>query len=132
MEPLSDDQIEIIRKQFGKVAVVDWSGHQLVFRRPTRVEVRDYRRKQDSPAEKPDAIDQLLQQILVAYDGLTDVPRIAAYTGGFLEEFPAFADTMHAKAAVSCLMGLVEEEDEAQLGKGVSVRTSSRASTRPA
>ena len=121
---LNEEQIEALRAQYSKVGVVDYNGHQLVFRKPTRDEFREYRRMQSAPNEKGDSIESLCQKILCAFDGETNA--IAArthYTGVFLVEYPGFTNVQGVIALVSALSGLVEEEDAADLGKGVSFRS---------
>ena len=91
---LTDEQLETLRLACGgRIGVVDWAGHQIVFRRPSRLEVREYRRKQDG-AERPDALDQLAQAMLVALDGDADTTRArVAFTSQFLDQFPAFTSS---------------------------------------
>lgn len=120
---LTEEQLETLRAANKKIAIVDWNGHQLVFRRPTRDECHAYRVAQESPDAKADAIEQLCQRTIVAFD--TDTNANAArttFTTVFLVESPMFASTSRAKVALGALMGLVEEEDLADMGKGVSVR----------
>ena len=121
---LNDEQVEGLRIKYGKVAVVDYRDHQLVFRRPSRDNMRDYRRKQDSPSERADALDQLAQLTIVAFDDETDGVRCRTAFLAFLDEFPAFTSHPKPMAAIAALSGLVEQEDEATLGKGVSIRSS--------
>jgi hypothetical protein len=127
---LTDEQIEAIRSKCGRVGVIEYAGHQLVFKRPSRDNVRDYRRKVDSPAEKPDALDQLAQITIVAFDGEQDLVKARNAFLGFLEEFPMFTSSAKCMSVFNVLTGLVEEEDAQDLGKGVSVRSAAPASTR--
>jgi hypothetical protein len=121
---LSEDQLEALRSQFTKIGVVDYNGHQIVFRRPTRDHCREYRRMRESPAEKHEATERLAQVALVAFDGETDVNRArTTYTNVFLDEYPLFASVPKVMAVLSVLTGMVEEEDAADLGKGASVRS---------
>jgi hypothetical protein len=127
---LTDEQIEALRQKFGKVGVVEWNGHQIVFRKPTRDDCRDYRRMRESPTEKGDSIESLCQKSLCAFDGELDVNRARTiYTTVFLEEYPLFASVPKVVAVMSALTGMVEEEDALDLGKGVSFRSARRPST---
>jgi hypothetical protein len=128
---LDDEQIEAVRTRCGgKVGVIEWSGHQILFRRPSRDQVHSYRAEQDSAAEKPGAVDKLAQAMIVAFDGETDPTRArVAFTGSFLEEFPMFTSSAKCRAVMNLLSGLVESEDAADLGKGVSVRSAPPART---
>lgn len=121
---LTNDQIEALRvSSGGKVAVVDFSGHQLVFKRASREAAREYRRKRENPAESPDALDQLAQATLVAFDGETMGEKARLMFLAFLNEYPNFGNTAKALSALASMVGLMEAEDEADMGKGVSVRS---------
>lgn len=127
---LTEEQIEALRQKFGKVGVVDYNGHQIVFRKPTRDDCRDYRRMRESPSEKGDAIESLCQKSLCAFDGEQDVNRARThYTTVFLEEYPLFANVPKVMAIMSALTGMVEEEDAIDLGKGASFRSARLRST---
>lgn len=129
---LDDAQIEQLRVtgKYGKIGVVEYSGHQIVFRRPTRDQCREYRRQLGSPAEKHEAMEHLAQSMLVAFDGQTDANAArTTYTSMFLEAFPLFVNHPKVLNVISALAGLVEEEDAADLGKGASVRTGPPKST---
>lgn len=125
---LKDDEIEGLRKVYGKVGVIDWDGHQLVFRRPTREMVRDYRRKGDSAAEKPDREDQLSQQAMISFDGDTDPVRCREKFTSLLDEYPMLTSSNKYLVMMALLLGMVEEEGAEDLGKGVRVRTARLAS----
>ena len=125
---LNDDQIEELRvKNGGKVGVIDWSlpdgMHRMVFKRPTRDLIRDYRRKLESPSEKADALDQLAQATIIAYDDMTDPNKARVeFTGKLLEEAPGFTGSIKVLNVLSVLAGMIEDQEATELGKGVSVR----------
>lgn len=130
---LTEEQLEELRVRHKKIAVVEWNEHMLVFRRPTREECHTYRVAQESAHEKADANERLCQFTIIAFDAEQDVNRARTYfTNEFLLDQPMFASTAKAKVALGALMGLVEEEDLADLGKGVSVRPSPQKPTREA
>lgn len=114
---LDDAGLEALRvANGGKIGIVDWQGHQIVFRRPTRENIREYRRKVGT-VEEPDRVDQLTQAMLCAFDGQTDgVAARQAYLG-FLSEYPLFTSTAKCNTAVNVLGGLVEVESAEALGK---------------
>jgi hypothetical protein len=127
---LDDQGLDALRVKYGKIAIVDWDGHQLVFKRPTREHMRDYRRKRESPSEKHDALEQLEQFIIVAFDGETDPNKARmAFTGKFLEEYPGASSSGKISSAVSVLSGIVEEEEADDLGKGVRFKPPLRKRT---
>jgi hypothetical protein len=127
---LNEDALTALQAKYKKIAVVDWNEHQIVFRRPTRDECRSYRIALEAPATKADAAEQLCQFTIVAFDAETDPTRArVTFTTVLLEECPMFSATTKVKVAIGALMGLVEEEDLADLGKGVSVRPWPRRNT---
>jgi hypothetical protein len=121
---LTEAQIEALRVQCGRVGVVEYNGHQIVFRKPTRDHCREYRRMRESANERHEALEHLAQLTIVAYDGTTE-PNAARtqYTAVFLEEYPLFVNVAKVMNVLSVLAGLVEEEDAHELGKGASVRS---------
>jgi hypothetical protein len=125
---LDEAGLEALRVQSGgTIHVIDFRGHQIVFRRPTRDHVRDFRRKEGTPAEA-DRVDQLTQFMLVACDGETGEKGRAMYLG-FLEECPLFTDSAKCRAAVNTLAGITESADAEALGKFVRVLDGRRPST---
>ena len=130
---LTEEQLEQLRITHKKIAIVDWDQDQIVFRRPTRDECHAYRVKLESAETKADANEQMCQATIVAFN--TDANANSArthFTGLFLAEAPMFGSTAKVKVALAALMGLVEEEDTADLGKGVSVRARPPRPTPPA
>lgn len=124
---LDDKQLDELKLKYQKIAVVEHDGHQLVFRRPTRDDCREYRRMRESPSEKHEAMERMAQTTIVALDGEQDVNKARTfYTSAFLEEYPLFVNHPNVVAAISALSGLVEEEEADELGKGVSVRSARR------
>ena len=116
---LDDAGLESLRVRYGgRVGVVDWSGHQIVFRKPTREDIREFRRK-GGTAEEPDRVDQLSQVMLVAFDGEVDLVKARTMYLGFLSEYPLFTSGAKCSAAINALSGIVEVESEAALGKYV-------------
>lgn len=120
---MSEAQLEELRVKHVKIGVVDYNGHQLVFRRPTREQVREYRRKKDSDAEKMDAMDQLAQATILSFDGEADPDKARqVFTREFLTDYPLAVSNPKFVSVLSALAGLIEEEDARDLGKGASVR----------
>jgi hypothetical protein len=125
---MNEERLEALRAKYGKVGSVEFAGHVLVFRKPSRDHAREYRRKMDNAAEKPDALDQLAQATIVAFDDQED-PNAArvTFTTVFLEEFPLAVSNPKFNTCLSILAGLTEVEDAEDLGKGVIVRSAPRA-----
>jgi|SRR5215471_10222127 len=127
---LDDTKLEELRAKYGKIGVVEYNGHQIVFRKPTRDQARDYRRKKESDAERTDALDQLAQATIVAFDGELDANRArTTFTTVFLEDYPMAMNHPKFMGCMSALSGLVEEEDEKELGKGVSIKGPPRSTS---
>jgi hypothetical protein len=127
---LSDARLEELRIKYGKIGVVEYNLHSLVFRRPSRDHVREYRRKQDTPMEKADAMDQLAQVTIVAFD-LEDEPNKARviFTEKFLEDYPLAVSNPRFVSVLTALAGLIEEEEYKNLGKGASVKSAPQNSS---
>jgi hypothetical protein len=120
----AQDEALRLRCPDGKIGIIDFSDHHLVFRLPTRIEAREYRRKEDSPAEKPDRLDQLATSIIVAFDGEEDTFKARGLFLDFLVKFPLFCDGPKPQTVFSVLLGVQEVEHSTILGKGCSVRSS--------
>jgi hypothetical protein len=121
---LSDARLDELQVKHGKIGMVEYCGHAIVFRKPSREIARDYRRKKDSVAEAPDALDQLAQATIVAFDDEDDPNKARVrFTGEFLEEYPLATSHPRFVTCLSVLSGLAAEEDDSDLGKGVSVRS---------
>ncbi len=117
---LDEAALDGLKLKYQKVGVYSYNGHQLVFRKPTRDDAREYRRERESQGEKHEATEHLAQRVLVALDGELDVIKArTAYTSIFLEEFPFFASIPEVQALLGWLGGLVEDEEAEHLGKGV-------------
>lgn len=121
---VDEAKIESIRARLGIIGVVEYNGHTIVFRKPSRENVRDYRRKRESESERADAMEQLAQVTVVAFDDIDD-PNAARtrFTGEFLERYPMAISNAKFASCLSALAGLIEVEDHQDLGKGVSVKS---------
>lgn len=120
---------EELQRQYTKVGVVEWDGHRLAFRLPTRVEMREYRRKASSPQELPDRVDQLAQSTIVSFDGCGDILQARTLFNAFLERYPRFTDSEKAQSILGILSGAVEEEAASTLGKGCSILSGTNRSS---
>ena len=119
---LTDAQLDDLRLKYGKIGVIDAEGHQIVFRKPTRDNAREYRRQRESETEKHLAMESLAQLTIVAFDGELDVNKARTiYTSSFLDEFPFFINRPSVMGTLSVLGGMVESEDAVDMGKGVRV-----------
>ena len=122
---LTEEQLQTLEATHKKIVVVDWSGHEIGLRRATRDECHAYRVKLESPETKADANEQLCQQLIVALDGSADANAARViFTGSLLVEFPMLPYSPKMRLALALVMGAVEAEDAADLGKGVTLRPS--------
>lgn len=127
---LSDEQLDALRLKYGKVAAVRHNDHEIVFRKPTRDDVREYRRMTASAAEKHEAVERLAQSTIVAFDQIQDANAARShYTGIFLEASPFFASRPEVMSVLAIMGELVQEEDAIDLGKGVRLRPEPQRST---
>ena len=120
---LTDEQLEELRRKYGRVGAVKHNDHEVVFRKPTREDVREYRRMLGSPSEKHEAIESLAQRTIVAFDEILDPNQARThYTNIFLESSPFFTSRPEVMGTLSVLGELVETEEAMDLGKGVRLR----------
>ncbi len=120
---LDEAALEALQKQYGKIGIVDFNGHRVVFKKPTRDQARNYRRMISEPAEKPDSMEFLAQATIVAFDDTAE-PNAARvlFTGTFLEEYPMAIGNARFAGCLSVLSGIMDDEEARDLGKGVTVR----------
>jgi len=127
---LNEENLDALRLKHGKIGIVDYDGHQVVFRRPTREDCREYRRMRESESERHEAMERLAQVTLCAFDGEQDVNKArTVYTSSFLPEYPLFVNVPRVLGVLSALAGLVEEEDAKDLGKGAEIRSARQPPT---
>lgn len=120
---LDEAKLDELQRQHGKIGVVEYNGHQIVFSRPTRDIAREYRRMKETPAEAPDMMDRLAQSTIIAFDGETDANASRAlFTGTFLANYPLATSSPKFNAVLSILSGYWEDEDAAALGKGARIK----------
>lgn len=100
---LSKEEIDKLEVAHGRIAIVRARGAEweIVFRRPTRAEYKQFRTRLHNPQLAADAQEQLARQCVVhpspeAFDRL-------------LEEWPAIPEA--ASGAFSRLMGLAIDDD---------------------
>lgn len=129
MAHLDDLGYANLERQYGRIGVIHWEGHQVVVRRPSREDVYEFRRRQASAVEAPGAIDYAAASTIVAFDGNLDAMRSRIAFDQFLSEYPRFTESAKFSVIFQTLWGRVEEEDMIDMGKGAFVRPSRRART---
>ena len=100
---LTDEQLADLEAQHGRIARVRGQSNtwEVVFRKPSRAEYKQFRGRVNNPQLAADAQEQLARQCVVhpskeAFDAL-------------LEDWPAIPEA--ASKAFSALMGLAVDED---------------------
>jgi len=122
---ITPEQIEQATAKHGRVKVVQYNGHEMIFRKPSRPECKDYARKMNDESTKNDADEQLAQILIVNFDGETDPVRARIAFNAMLDEYPLAANSKAIGGAVSRLAGVVQDDDAK---KPASASTSSGTS----
>ncbi len=120
---LSEEQIEGMRRQFGRIKHVLYNGVELVFRKPKRVEVKAHRMKShsDNAAEKADADEQLAQLLVEHCNGASGQGAKQAFLD-LLEEYPYAVSCREIGSALSNLTGVVQDAEVKTSGNGSPAR----------
>lgn len=127
MPDLSDQDLEALRaRNGGKVGVIKFDEHQMVFKRPARDTAREYRTERDNPATAPDALDHLAQRTIIAFDGETNGEKARLGFNALLADNPLITDNTNFKAVLSCMLGTVEQELEDKLGEPIRILRGNR------
>lgn len=129
MAHLTETDYDRLETQHGRIGVVHWDGCQLVWRKPTREEVRAFRAQIESPSEKTNAHDLASQVTMLAFNGEQDATKARLLYGMFLADYPDFTSSAKYRVVFNQLFGRVEADDVIDLGKGAFVRPSRRATT---
>jgi len=121
---ISDDQIETLRAQFGRVGVVRFEGHTFVFQQPNEEHGRFWRRGVAS--NNVDVTDQLAMQLIVAFDDAVEPdPKkrepLRLQFRAWLKTRPLAMDNAFFSPVLAELLGQAEEGNAAKAGKGCLV-----------
>lgn len=120
MAHLKAAELDELGRKHKRVIALDWNEHQIVLRQASRDNVRNYRAR-ESGADAADRVDQLTQEIIVAFDGETDPVLCRERYHSFLEyEGMAWTSSPKCMWAISKLTGVVEEHVADEWGKGAS------------
>ena len=128
MQRISDDHLRELEAKYGKVRLVVYNGHELVFRKPKRVEIKQHRIKNQSEApEERASADEFLAQVLIEHvDGVEGQPCKQKFLD-LLEDFPYLASNKDVARAMSVLSGALQDTE----GKGSASVSTTSASTPP-
>lgn len=108
---LSEEQLNAHRAKHGRIKHVEYNGVDLVFRKPSRAEVKIHQRARENPQEKTDA-DEHLAQALVIQCGKAvggDLAREAFLQ--LLDEYPYACESQAIGHAIAKLSGLMLDEE---------------------
>jgi hypothetical protein len=113
---LSEERLMALEAEHKKIKHVVYNGVDLVFRKPKRSECREHAAKLEDPAQKPDADDQLAQQIIVQC-GIAEGPMNArAAFLALLDEYPYLTKSAAVGNALGKLTGVLQDEDAKSYG----------------
>lgn len=111
MASVSEETLAQLTATHGRVKVVSYNGHELVFRKPKRAEVRMHAQALDDPQRKAGADEELAQLLIVAYDGVADARKARDAWNDLLDDFPYAASSKPIGGAIAQLTGVVEDID---------------------
>ena len=119
MARITADHLAALEKQHRKVAHVQYNGHDLVFRRPTRAEAAYYREQIDSQSSKSEraaADEHLAQSVVVQVDDVlsdgtpTGQVRVREAFNALLEEHPLMCMAAPVGRTLGKLTGILQED----------------------
>lgn len=126
---ITPEQIEQATTKHGRVKLVQYNGHEMLFRKPSRPECKDYARKMNDDATKNDADEQLALMLVVNFDGADD--QLGARRGliQLFDDYPLAANSKAIGGAISRLAGVVQDEDAKKPESALAPSVSSPANS---
>lgn len=118
IQRIADSQLKELEEKYKRVKLVIYNGHELVFRKPLRTEIKQHRIKNggDSAEEKAAADEQLAQLTLVHLDGQEEPVQTRKAFLALLDEWPYLCANKDVGRALSILSGVIQEETVKTLG----------------
>jgi hypothetical protein len=112
-----------LQRLHGKIGLVEFNGHSIVFGRPSRDQAREWRRMRESKEEKHNAMESLAQMSILAFDDIFDANAARTlFTGSFLVAYPLAVSSARFQNVLSALGGILDDEEAADLGKGARIK----------
>jgi len=115
MPRISADHLAQLTQRYRRVKHVRYNGHDLVFRKPSRLEIQAHREQQssDNRGERVRADEDLQRVLIVQVDGVADDPgAVRAAYNDLLDDYPYLANEKAVGIAVAQLTGVVQDEAE--------------------
>lgn len=126
---ITEEQLTALEQAHGKIKHVEYNGHDIVFRKPKRVEVTEHATKLERGGpEKIGADEHLAKQIVVHCDGEEGTAARFALVA-LIEEFPYLARNEKIGMAIGKLVGVVEDLDAKTYGTNLTGKGSSPTTT---
>lgn len=107
---LSEEKVAELRAQYGRVQYVTYNGVDLVFRKPSRVEVDMHAVKVDAGGAEKAQADNQLAQLIVVLCGTAEGPAAKEPFLALLNEYPYICRCVAVGTALSVLTGVIQDE----------------------
>ena len=72
IQRIGEQHLAELEAKYKRIKVVEYNGHTLIFRAPTRAEAKQHAAKLENPQSKTDADEQLAQATVIHVDGEED------------------------------------------------------------
>jgi hypothetical protein len=110
---IPEEQLAALAAKYPRMKVVRYNGHDLVFRSPTKLDMRPWQIAMQDPSQKPFADDALAQKIVACVDGV-DGPAEAVRSAynALTDLYPLLVNSTGVQDAIAKLTGIVEEDAE--------------------
>lgn len=123
MARISDEHRSELERKYGRIKVVTFNGHELVFRKPMSKEARQHAHDMENPQAKIHADDNLAMFTIVAVDGGDEASARKAF-GALKEEWPYLVRSQKVGQVIGQLIGVVEDEDLKDSGTSTTASAS--------
>lgn len=107
LQRISEQQVSELAAKYGRVKHVTYQGVDIVFRKPSRAECRQYVMARDNPQEKASADEALANMICVHCNGAAGGEAHKAFLD-LLEDWPMAANSPKIGTALLELTGITE------------------------
>lgn len=108
---IDEAKLDALRATHKRIKYVRYNGHDLVFRGPTRLEAKEYKRKAGDEQTKDDADEQLANALLVQFDDNTDMTKARLSFLAMLDVFPFAATSKEIGRALLQLTGVTQDDE---------------------
>lgn len=128
MTRITEEHLRELARTHKRVKHVAYNGHDLVFRRPTRVECQMHRSTtRESGAEEAD--EQLAAITIVQVDDVTDSTQVRASFQALLDDWPYMVHEKSVGGALAELTGVKQDAELKRSGSAMQPNGSPQPST---